>query len=535
MKCVIALLLCCFTLSAQETPRLGETVEVSIVNVDVVVTDSKGNRVPGLTKDDFEILENGKPQPVSNFAEYSSNDPEARVGVAGAAPATAPSQREKRTFLIFFEKMQLPGFAADSFSEGLKKTVRELIQPGDAVSVVYWDQFELKQFDGGDDLAKIGSAIDFVTAKAKTIRVDEKEQFLTDLQAERDLRSAAPSGGGRGQSAPQLAGGELGSNLAMQKAYNEMIVRVAAINSAINSIAGVEGKKILLLTTRRLGEVAGGEFAYHSGLTQIPTYLKSQYGTGQMMKSIIDNANAAGVTIYPAYPVGVEGSATAADYLTLNNETLSLASIARETGGVSASGAQNVVNLLPRIASDASNYYSLAYRVKSDGTDRTRNISVKTRNREYTVRTRTQFVEKSDDTRMRDRLKAALFRSNQPHDIAIAVETGKAKKGRRTSTVPVAVKIPIRQLTLLPQGGKHAGKFSVYIGVAGELNELSDVTQKTQPFEVTAAQLKQALASYFTYDMDVQVNAKSKYLAVGVFDEVGHTYGLQRVELEPNK
>jgi VWFA-related protein len=530
------LLLLTAALSAQQPlPRATETIDVSIVNVDVVVTDRKGNRVRGLTADDFQILENGKPQPVSNFAEYASDEPDARVSVSGEAAPDAPAQREKRTFLIFFEKMQLTGFGADAFADALKKTIAKVIQPGDSVSVVYWSRHDIEYVDAGDDPVRIANAIDFVNAKAKTIHIDEKEQFLADLKAQRELMQAAPSRGGRGQSAPALAASEMDANLTMQVAYYEMIQRVAAINASINSIAGVDGRKIFLLATRRLGEVAGGEFAYHSGLSRMPPNLRAQYGTEHLIQSIVDNANAAGITIYPVYPVGVEGDATSADYLTLGNETLSHADIARQTGGLSANGPKNVVDLLPRIVSDVNNYYSLAYRVKSDGTDRARAITVKARNPEYAVRTRTQFVEKSDDTRMRDRLKATLFRSGQQADIAIAVKAGKAKKGRRTNTIPVEVKIPVRELTLLPEGKNHSGRFSVYIGVATELNDLSDVTQKTQPFEISAAQLKQALASHFTYEMDVQVTRKSKYLAVGVLDEVGRTYGLQRVELEQNE
>ena len=40
---------------AQKIPSLGETIEVAIVNVDVVVTDKDGKRVHALTGDDFEI------------------------------------------------------------------------------------------------------------------------------------------------------------------------------------------------------------------------------------------------------------------------------------------------------------------------------------------------------------------------------------------------------------------------------------------------------------------------------------------------
>src|SRR5437868_10960922 len=48
-----------FTAPAEELPipRAGETIDVSIVNLDVIVTDHKGNHVPGLTASDFEVFE----------------------------------------------------------------------------------------------------------------------------------------------------------------------------------------------------------------------------------------------------------------------------------------------------------------------------------------------------------------------------------------------------------------------------------------------------------------------------------------------
>ena len=58
------------SLAAQE--KVAETIEVRVANVDVVVTDRTGHPVHGLTKDDFEILENGKPQTITNFYEVGS-------------------------------------------------------------------------------------------------------------------------------------------------------------------------------------------------------------------------------------------------------------------------------------------------------------------------------------------------------------------------------------------------------------------------------------------------------------------------------
>ena len=43
------------------------TVNAGLVNVDAVVTDSDGNFLPGLKKENFRILEDGKPQIITNF------------------------------------------------------------------------------------------------------------------------------------------------------------------------------------------------------------------------------------------------------------------------------------------------------------------------------------------------------------------------------------------------------------------------------------------------------------------------------------
>ena len=48
---------------------LVETIEVRVANVDVVVRDRHGNPVVGLTKDDFELFDDGARQNLTNFYE----------------------------------------------------------------------------------------------------------------------------------------------------------------------------------------------------------------------------------------------------------------------------------------------------------------------------------------------------------------------------------------------------------------------------------------------------------------------------------
>src|ERR1051326_4177610 len=95
---IIALIVAACPLFADKIiPRAGETIEVSIVNLDVIVTDKHGQRVHGLTKDDFEVFEDGKPQAITNFAAYvpaGSSIVGSQAGVGG--PADAP-KRQHRT------------------------------------------------------------------------------------------------------------------------------------------------------------------------------------------------------------------------------------------------------------------------------------------------------------------------------------------------------------------------------------------------------------------------------------------------------
>jgi VWFA-related protein len=74
-------LLLVFPLDSQTAaPDSGNAVttiksKVRLVLVDVVVTNGKGDAVTGLHKDDFQILEDGKPQTISTFEEHHGAPP----------------------------------------------------------------------------------------------------------------------------------------------------------------------------------------------------------------------------------------------------------------------------------------------------------------------------------------------------------------------------------------------------------------------------------------------------------------------------
>src|SRR2546427_444452 len=91
-------------------PPLVEKINVSIVSVDVTVTDEHGRPVTGLTKEDFEIEEDGKPQKVTNF--YRIENAMAQTGRSEGAIVEAVDQRQFRRKVVllidnnFIEKPQ---------------------------------------------------------------------------------------------------------------------------------------------------------------------------------------------------------------------------------------------------------------------------------------------------------------------------------------------------------------------------------------------------------------------------------------------
>ena len=62
---------CAHVLIGQQRPEPAQPtfrVQVDAVEIDASVTDARGNVVTDLTIDDFEILENGRPQTITSFA-----------------------------------------------------------------------------------------------------------------------------------------------------------------------------------------------------------------------------------------------------------------------------------------------------------------------------------------------------------------------------------------------------------------------------------------------------------------------------------
>lgn len=532
MKTLGLLLLLAGPLSAQ----VSETIEVSIVNLDVVVTDRKGNRVRGLGPSDFEVREDGKVRTLSNFAEYDA--PEAREEPRpGSAPQAPAAPGDRRVMVIFVERARLLPFDADRIFETLEGAVERVVRPGDAASVVFYDQTLAVKQDFTDDVPALQRAIAEIRESCKHLMLPDARS-IEERQEEQDRLDALLAGSD--VSSPDLMATE--SAMLARRALMLIRAKVYAIRSLIGLMAPVEGKKILFLATRRLSDFAGAEF-FPGG--SVPFDRRQEFDTRDLQKSLSDAANAADVTIYAVYPVGLPRTpatsaelvsardplvAGAFDWNVLHNESQPLDALARATGGLSAWGGGDIAAMIPEVVEDIETYYSMAFPAGSEKKER--NITVRALNPEYTVRTRRSYVEKTEPERMADRVVAHLFWPVAPNQLGVTAEIGGGTKERRITAVPVKIRVPIGRLTLLPEAGSYAGSFTVFAAAGGrKVGVVSDVFQKTQAVRIPAADVRKARGSHYTYSFTVRTDGRAEHVSLGVLDDVSQQFSVVKVPL----
>jgi VWFA-related protein len=130
--------------SAPEISQHDETptfkVKVNLVEVRVVVRDGKGKAIGNLKQEDFQLLDNGKPQVISKFSVERADEkppvPHEEPGTAEAAaqPSASPAVVPSRYIAYFFDDMhvQFPDLAQ---ARNAAARQIEALQPTDRAAI----------------------------------------------------------------------------------------------------------------------------------------------------------------------------------------------------------------------------------------------------------------------------------------------------------------------------------------------------------------------------------------------------------------
>jgi VWFA-related protein len=349
-----------FPAASQQTAQYGETLEVRVVNVDVIVTDRNGNPVTGLTQADFELFDNGKKKEISNF--YEVNDTRAAVAapapaqVAPAAPAaTVPAAAPaaptitRRHILLFVDNTSLQPFNRNKVLTSVRTFLHEAVRPSDEVMIVSWNPSIREEVGMTNDLKAVDAALVKIQGESgrAALLEAERRRLESDL---RQMIAAAPSdagpsdspspGGGAmigpggsvdpGRLTPGLGEGK-GSQSNQSTPYDRPLGSVRSYAEAIHldtkqksdalkmlatGMRGLDGRKMLLLVTehysnqpiRQMFEYLDTiKMHFEGGKYANPRAEILKYNDEPLFDSVKTAANAAGVTMYPISAAGIGG------------------------------------------------------------------------------------------------------------------------------------------------------------------------------------------------------------------------------------
>ncbi|HEX3580633.1 MAG TPA: VWA domain-containing protein [Thermoanaerobaculia bacterium] len=532
-------------LPAQE--KFVEHVEVHIVNVDVVVTDRAGKTVTGLTRDDFEILENGKPQTITNFEEIRGNSSQPTIAAAPATASATPVAARPRRFLLFVDSHSLDPTVRTEVVASMEHFVDTKMGPNDEASVVGWNGtlnilagFTRERATLHAALKKAGETGSVAALSTPLARV--QKECVSDVEAMR-----------AGRLTPRLAYDSC--ILAARDHTHDMTLvsrqLLGAMNVVLKTMEGFEGKKVLVLAGAQLPSRPGLE-TYQWANRLFQPYMgrgfdapmahpdETDVDQDRAIEAVAESANAYGVTMYiigasvpheatitSASPVPNEGT----DFIFRGDTAFAFQSLAAATGGLATTRNGDFGPVFDAIARDLESYYSLAYKpAETLGRD-ARAIEVRTKNRAYTVRTKKSWTPKTPDEQFADRVIANIYSPGSESDFEVRIKTSTPRKESGNFVVPIEVSFSPNAITFLPVAEGLSGGFTFTVAVGNPFGGLSNVFRQPQSITIKKEEERGFRATPITFSATLTVRPGENLVSVGILDHVGRTAGFVRTKI----
>jgi VWFA-related protein len=342
-------------LAAQQAPepKPGFRSGVTVVEVDVVVTDKSARPVRGLREEDFEISEDGRPVQIATFSAVDV--PEAsRPAIipppdrSGSAFASNDQADDGRLILIVLDDIQV-GFTAGRMStvKSVARRAVERLGPADLAGVMTTS-------------GRLGGQTEFTTDKSRLL--DAIERFVP--QGEHELPAIAnslPSVPGANQRAQRI--GELRTPSAM-----------AGLSVAARALATIPHRRkgVLLISQ-----------GFPASLEEIIRDVKIG-AAYESIREFILTAQRSNVAVYTVDPCGLELDAGCT-----RESRQNLRSIAEATGGFAVINTNAPEAAVDRMLAENGTYYLVGYYSPAPPNDGTHHrITVRTRVADVAIRAR---------------------------------------------------------------------------------------------------------------------------------------------------
>ncbi|MEM6702671.1 MAG: VWA domain-containing protein [Acidobacteriota bacterium] len=528
----------------EELPSVfTETIDVRVVNIEVVVTDKKGERVTGLAQEDFLLKVDGKEVSLDYFTEVREGTA-AAVGEGGqGAPGTQQGAKVRTNYLVFIDDFFSVARDRDRVLEALETDLAQL-QDGDRIAMVGYDGKQLEMLTSWtNDPNDLQTAFRrargrqaYGLARLGELRAaDIERQERQNLQADMTFRTD-------GAFQNNFLETQLDSqDRAFATRIETQVERaVLAAVSALRSFSSPEGRRVLLLLSGGW-PVSPAEYAVnHLGANPEEVYAGSLDQTfksqSQLFSPLSDTANLLGYTIYPVdVPGFFRDTATAAEFAGPRGNSPPpggfgpSARIPREliihdgyTLLAKATGGQPLINALrdrslAETVADTRTFYWLGFTPVRLDDDARHDIEIEIRGRpDLRVRAREGFVDLSRSTEVTMIVESALLFGDPPSTVPLGTKFGRPRRsGVGKMKVPLEVGIPMDEITLLPTQGRFVNEVEVRVTVMDEEGNRS----QTQVDKVTIAGSKPPQPGQrFFYETELTLRRRNHRIVVAVYD-----------------
>ena len=438
-----------------DAPRQVFRSAREVITVDVIVRDKSGAVVRGLTAADFEIREDGRPQPVLNFSFEEIRDKAparmetadllagvqeklqaqtrsaAPAAAATPAPAAAPLNSEtmagRRLITLLFDVSSMQPDDVQRAVDSAQKYVSEKMSAADLVAVVSIGSSLNVLTDFTGDRARVAGALASLGYAEGTATPPPDATTVATVEAAATDDTEAET-----------------SDLDM---FNNDI-RLRALKTLADTLAPIEQKKSIL---------------YFSAGMQ-----RSGQDNQVELRAAINAAVRANVAFYPVDTRGLQavvpggdarqasgrgndmfsGRGVAQQYDSLTGSQDTLTSLAADTGGKAFTDTNDFGEAFARVQSDMSAYYLLAYTSSNPAHDgRFRRIQVRVKRDGLKVDARNGYYAERDfgHTSRGDRetqLQDQLFSAVSATDLPVLVTAGFFRLSGDKYYVPVSLVVP---------------------------------------------------------------------------------------------
>ncbi len=509
-----------------------ETVDVTVVNVDVYVTDKQGHRVTGLTKDDFEVREDGKPVKVTNFYAVEGGRPTTGLpAVEETLPGQPPPERkggpppvpedQRLRLIVYLDNFNIHPFNRNRVLKELRVFLHDHVGRDDRVMLVTYDrELHIRSgFTSDPDLIS-GLLTDQEKVTGSALHADSDRKTVLDrINDSSDPNEALDFARGYAESV-----------------MNDLSFTVDAIKKMVDSMAGMPGRKAILYVSDGLPLVAGQDmfYAVQNKYTEGSGALNEMidFDASRRFSELTARANSNRVTFYTIDAGGLRtyDSVSAEnqtneqgvylDSIRISNMQAPLQTMAEDTGGMAIINANKVLPDLERVASDFGTFYSLGYTPSHAGDGRYHKIDVKVKRKGVQVRHREGYRDKSSETQMSDSTLAVLQFPFEQNPLAIDLQFGHAApRNDGYFLVPVQVRIPLGRVTLIPREKTQEASLRLFFAAMDADGNTSEVQQQKVPIHIPNGDVAKAKEKYYVYTVSLLMRPGDSRVAVGLRDE----------------